>query len=183
MVAKTLIAIAVLLVAMPAAAQKVTIDYAREVNFETLETFQYIESTDADTASPMMADRIAEALKARLRDGGLREVGENPDIFVTFQLVVEKAYRLDTTAYASRGYGRGWRRWGAGPVSATTTATTYTEGTLIVDAYDAGENTMIWRGAGTVTVASKPEKRLKQIEKILDKLGGKWKKILKNQGK
>ena len=42
---------------------------------------------------------------------------------------------------------------------------------------------MIWRGAGTVTVKSKPEKQQKQIDKILDKLGKKWAKILAGKGK
>ena len=64
----------------------------------------------------------------------------------------------------------------------TTTATTYTEGTLIVDAYEPGENEMVWRGNGTVTLKSKPEKVSKQITKIMTKMGTKWRKILAEQG-
>jgi hypothetical protein len=59
---------------------------------------------------------------------------------------------------------------------------TYTEGTLIVDAYEAKDKKMIWRGTGTVTVKEKPEKQVEQIETILDKMGNKWQKILKNEG-
>lgn len=39
---------------------------------------------------------------------------------------------------------------------------------------------MIWRGTGTVTIKEKPEKQAKQIDNILEKIGNRWDKILKN---
>jgi hypothetical protein len=42
---------------------------------------------------------------------------------------------------------------------------------------------MIWRATGTVTVKEDPEKQVKQVEKILNKIGDKWKKILAGKGK
>jgi hypothetical protein len=42
---------------------------------------------------------------------------------------------------------------------------------------------MVWRGSGTVTVKAKPEKQIKQVENILNKLGKRWQKILKEKGK
>ena len=66
--------------------------------------------------------------------------------------------------------------------SSTTTATTYTEGTLILDAYDSTEKKMIWRGTGTVTLKQKPEKITQQIDNIMTKMNARWEKILKNQG-
>ena len=41
----------------------------------------------------------------------------------------------------------------------------------------------VWRGTGTVTIKKMPEKQAKQITKILYRLGKKWDKILKNEGK
>ena len=64
-----------------------------------------------------------------------------------------------------------------------TTARNYTVGTLIIDAYDGQEKKMIWRATGEVTVKDKPEKQIKQIEKILDKIGKKWAKIMDGKGK
>ena len=66
--------------------------------------------------------------------------------------------------------------------SSTTTESTYTEGTLIIDAYEPSDKKMVWRGTGTVTVKAKPEKQSQQITKILTKLGEKWQKILAGQG-
>jgi hypothetical protein len=70
-----------------------------------------------------------------------------------------------------------------GMSTATTTSSTYTEGTLIIDAFDPGDKKMVWRGTGTVTVASNPDKLTRQIDNILSKLGKKWDKILKSRGK
>jgi hypothetical protein len=54
---------------------------------------------------------------------------------------------------------------------------------LIIDAYDAAEKKMVWRGTGTVTVKDKPEQQVKQVDNIFKKMGNRWDKILKNQGK
>jgi hypothetical protein len=67
--------------------------------------------------------------------------------------------------------------------SSTTTESTYTEGTVIVDAYEPSEKKMVWRGTGTVTVKAKPEKQIKQVENILTKIGKRWEKILAGKGK
>jgi hypothetical protein len=71
---------------------------------------------------------------------------------------------------------------GMGMGASTTTSSNYTEGTLIIDGYKPGDKKMVWRGTGTVTVKSKPEKQAQQIDKILTKLGDKWDKILAGQG-
>jgi len=66
--------------------------------------------------------------------------------------------------------------------SSTTYATTYTEGTLIIDLYDPETKKLVWRGTGTVTVKAKPEKQTQQVENILTKMGAKWQKIVRGQG-
>ena len=66
--------------------------------------------------------------------------------------------------------------------TSTTTASTYTEGTLIVDAYEPGDKKMVWRGTGTVTLKAKPQKRAQQVNKIMTKMGARWDKILASQG-
>ncbi len=67
--------------------------------------------------------------------------------------------------------------------TSTTTASTYTEGTLVLDGYEPTEKKLVWRGTGTVTLKAKPEKQYKQIDKILDKMDKRWDKIHTGQGK
>ena len=175
------------LAATPALAQKVTIDYAHEFDFGGVETFQYVDTEESNAANPMMHERIVAMIGKELVEGGLTEVSENPDILVTYHVTTEEQTTYTTSSFGYGGYWGGWNRWGYryGPTmaSSTTTARNYTEGTLIIDAYDSAEKKMIWRGTGTVTVKAKPEKQVKQVEKILAKLGDKWDKIIAGKGK
>jgi hypothetical protein len=175
------------LTAAPALAQQVTIDYAHEFDFGAVATFQYVDTPESNSENPIMNDRIVTMIKQKLVDGGLQEVSENPDILVTYHLTTEQQTTYTTTGFGYGGYWGGWGRWGypygPGVASTTTTARNYTEGTLIVDAYDAADKKMIWRGTGTVTVKDSPDKQAKQVDKILSKLGKKWQKILAGKGK
>jgi hypothetical protein len=185
---------AALLIAAPAMAQKVNIDYASDFDFEGVETFQYVETEESSIKdNPMMADRVVSMIKSELTEGGLREVEGDPDLFVTYHFLSEERKQLSTTSMGMGGYGGywgGWDAWGpydawGGPMmgSSVTREYTYEEGTLVIDAYDSKEKKMVWRGMGTVTVKDKPEKQVKQVEKILTKLGKRWDKILAGMDK
>lgn len=169
------------LAALPAAAQKVTIDYAHDYDFKSVKTFQYVESTEAKTSDPLMDGRIKDAIVAQLVQGGLTQVESDPDIYVTYGITTQKNAVYNTTGFGYGGFGLGWRGWG-GMATSTTTESTYTEGTLIIDAYDSADKKMVWRGTGTVTVKAKPEKVTEQIDSIVSKLGEKWQKILAGMG-
>ena len=178
-------------IALPAFAQKVTIDYAREFDFDSAQTFQYVDTDESNIQDNMiMADRVVSMIKKELREGGLREVEENPDLYVTYHFTSQERKSYSTTSMGYGGYWDDWGGWGGyggfgGPMmgSSTTQEYSYEEGTLIIDAYDSQEKKMVWRGSGTVTVKDKPEKQVKQVEKILAKLGNRWDKILAGKGK
>jgi hypothetical protein len=188
----TLIALALVVVALPASAQKVSIDYARGFDWNAVQTFQYVDTPESNIQdNQIMADRVASMIRQEMREGGLREVEENPDLYVTYHFTSEERKSYNTTSMGYGGYGGYWDDWGGwgdpfgGPMmgSSTTREYSYEEGTLIIDAYDSSEKKMVWRGSGTVTVKDKPEKQVKQVENILKKLGKKWDKILAGEGK
>ena len=172
------------LVAAPAMAQKVNIDYAHEFDFDSVKTFQYVDTAESNVkGNQMMADRVTNMIKKELREGGLTEVQENPDIFVTYHFTTEDRTSYTTTNFGYGGYGGGWYGWGGGMGTSSTQQHNYTDGTLIIDAYDSTDKKMVWRGTGTVTVKAKPDKQIKQVENILEKIGKRWDKILHGQGK
>jgi hypothetical protein len=179
------------LAASPTLAQKVTIDYAHEFDFEKVKTFQYVDTQESDMSDSLMDERIEKLIREKLVAGGLTEVEEDPDLYVTYHTASKENQVFNTTHFGYGGWGPGWGGWGGyyggwggmGMSTSTTTASTYVEGTLIIDAYEPEEKKMVWRGMGTVTVKAKPEKQVKQIENILTKLGKKWDRILHNKGK
>lgn len=179
-------AIILALAATPAMAQKVTIDYAHDFDFSAVTTFQYHDTEESNTANPMMHDRIRDAIVKELEEGGLTQVDSDPDLYVTYHITSTDKTVYNTTTFGYGGYHGGWGGWGwgsPGMAGSTTTASNYTEGTLIIDGYDAADKKMVWRGTGTVTVKSKPEKQMQQVDKILKKLGDRWDKIIAGQGK
>lgn len=172
-----------IVVSIPALAQKITIDYAHDFDFSSVETFQYVRTAESNAPDEITDNRIKNAIIRELFEGGLNSASSDPDLYVTYHLTSQENTVYNTTSFGYGGFHGGWGRWGGGMGTATTTASTYTEGTLIIDAYGPNEKKMIWRGTGTVTVKSKPEKQIKQIDKILDKLGKKLAKILAGKGK
>jgi hypothetical protein len=115
-------------------------------------------------------------------------------MYVTFHVTTEDNTVFSTDNYGYGGWGPGWGGYGrygyggyggyyGGMGTTTTRATTYTDGTVILDAYEPGDKQLVWRGTGTVTLKAKPEKIDKQIDNIFNKMATKWQKILKNQGR
>ena len=166
------------LAATPAFAQKVVLDYAHEFDFQPVKTFQYVDTKDTNINDSLMADRVVSAIKKTLRERGLSEVQDSADLVVTYHFSTQKnqSFTTTTTGMGRGGRGAGWGGWGGGVGMATSTThvNTFTEGTLVIDAYDPEEEKLVWRGSGTVTLKSKPEKQIKQVDNVLKKLGGRW---------
>jgi hypothetical protein len=180
-------------VAGPSIAQKITIDYAHDFDFESVKTFTYVETKDSNAGNDLTDNRLKAAIIREVTEGGAKQVDSNPDLYLTYHVTTEDNTVFNTTSYGYGGYGPGWGGYGRygygygygygmGGMDTTTRAYTYTDGTLIIDAYNPADKQLVWRGTGTVTLKAKPEKQAKQVDKILAKMGDKWDKILKNQG-
>jgi hypothetical protein len=169
-----------LLIGLPAMAQEIHIDYDRWARFTTFKTFAWhpTEETSLVEVSDLMHERIKNAIITQLSSGRLTQVEEDPDLYVTYHASAREAMRLDT-AYWGYGFPSSWYwdpYWG-GMGMTTTTASTYTEGILIVDIWDAREETLVWRGSAIATVSANPEKNAKKIDKAVKKLAKKWEKM------
>jgi hypothetical protein len=171
--------VAVLAIATPALAQEVHIDYDRWARFTTFKTFAWVDSPENTLAdvSPLMHERIKTAIITQLSSGRLKLAEKDPDLYVTYYAEASEQLRLSTM---SLGYGYPgswyWDPYWGGAYS-TTTATTYTQGTLIVDIWDARAGTLVWRATASSVVSSDPEKNAKKIEKMCKKMAEKWQKM------
>ncbi len=168
------------LVALPAAAQKVYIDYDEDADFASYKTFAWAPTPEVSIqdSSPLMHSRLKNAIEYQLTTGGLIEDTENPDLYVTYHGESDKKVRIDTNSYGY-GYGSRWHRdpyWGGGYGPTTTTVREYDVGTLIIDIWDAKLKQLVWRGTATATIPSKPEKQAKLLDKAVEKLARQWEK-------
>jgi hypothetical protein len=173
---------AVLMFALPAAAQKIAIDYDQDADFDSYNTFMYRateETSMADTARPIH-ERAVAAIVSQLEEGGMQRVDSDPHLYVTYHTEEQKEMRLNTSSF---GYGHGpswywdpyWSTDHTG--SSTSTTSTYTRGTLIVDIWDAETNNLVFRGSASGVVPEDPGQGERQIEKALAKMAKKFRKM------
>jgi hypothetical protein len=171
---------------------KVYVDYDRQANFDSYKTFAWMEPNayDLEEVAPLVHKRIKQYIEAKLKQGGLKEVKDNPDLLVTYYVSTKEETRINTVTMGY-GYGPGWGwdpywsgYWGAyGGVGTHTYVSTYTKGTMIIDIVDAHTKKLIWRGSMTHTVPDNPEKSQKKIFKGIDKIVKKYEKMRKKQMK
>ena len=184
---------ALLLMAAPAFAQKVYIDYDNDYDFDSPETFTWAKTseTSVEEANPLMHSRIVNAIEHYLTMGQLREVESDPDLYVTYHTSTTENLSLNTTSFGY-GYPGGWHGGyyggygygGMGMGSSSTTVSTYETGTLVVDAWDPKTEKLVWRGTATnMTVADNPDKMMKRIDKALSKIVKKWQNLKAKQAK
>jgi len=183
---RILVILAALLVAGPAFAQKVYIDYDKDYDFSSIETFKWTKTEETSLAQQdsLMHSRIVNAIEHYLTMGKVREVDGEPDIYVTYHTSTKENLSFNTTNFGY-GYPGGWYGgyygrygYGTGFNTASTTVSTYETGTLLVDAWDANTEKLVWRGTATnISVVDNPEKMMKRIEKALKKIVNKWAKM------
>jgi hypothetical protein len=191
---------AAILIAGPALAQKIYIDYDKDYDGSHVKTFAWAKTseTSLESSDPLLHSRILNAIEHYITLNGVREVDENPDVHVTYHASSKEELSVNTTNWGY-GYPSGWGygryggyggyygryyggSWGGYGGSSSTTVSTYQVGTLVIDIWDAKTKGLVWRGmAANITVSENPTKMTKRIDKALKKMVNAWEKIKKNR--
>lgn len=182
------VCLALTLVALPAAADKVFVDYDRTVDFDKFETFTYMSQKPGMLAqNDLMDKRIVEGIVDHLTAAGMKQVDSGGDIVVTYQVTTKTTPRVNSTTALPAGGMWGGGGWGYGPgwgpgygyagggwATTSTTVSEYKTGSLVVEAYDPETKEAIWRGSAQQSVPDSPKKAAKKIDNSLDKMSKKW---------
>jgi hypothetical protein len=160
--------VAVLALAGSALAGDVTVDYDKTANFGAVKTFSLKLATPWGNpiGEKRMTDEMTQALVAK---GWATAPEGEADAQVVLHGASKTKHSLNTFYSGMGGYG--WRGWeGGGFGTASTSVSDYTEGTLVVDIYEAKSKQLLWRGVAQGELKDTPEKREKQLAKVTDKL-------------
>jgi hypothetical protein len=157
------------------AADKVYVDYDRNVDLDSYKTFAWGPTLDnmptLGDAAPLAHAWIKNAVEYYLITAGMIEDLDNPDLKVTYYSSDSEIVQFQVI-HAGYDYGAGWYRdpfWG--PMGATSSAVqTYDKGTLVIDIWDAKTKRAVWRGVATGVVKENPTKMTKQIDKAVEKM-------------
>jgi hypothetical protein len=170
------------MIALPAAAQKkVYVDYDRNADFDSYKTFAWGPTleTSLKDESAFVHFLIKNAIEYRLSVGGMTENTEDPDVYVTYHGGSQEQVQVMVTSFGY-SYGPGWYWdpfWGGSIVTTGVQATTFEKGSLVIDLWDARTEQAIWRGTATATVPEDPEKMAKTVDKAIDKMVKKFRKM------
>jgi len=147
----------------------VTQDYDPAYDFAKLKTFGFIPIPADAGIDQINADRLSTAIKTSLTAKGYT-LSEKADFGVA--LYFSKSTKTNIQSYGY-GYGYGWR--GMGGIQSVDVSQ-YEEGTLVIDFIDVKENKLVWRGAGTGTLAQTPtvEERTAKINEAVTKILGQF---------
>ncbi len=150
-----------------AAAQKVSTDFAANTDFSKYKTYQVMQGKSRP-ASPLADGKIQAAIDKQLSARGWQRAADGQaDVVIVYNVATQQMQTLNTFY---DGFGGGPWGWRGGMGSATTTSSTYTEGTLILDMFDAKAKEAFWRGTATGTLSDKPQKNEEKVNKALEKM-------------
>lgn len=151
-----------------ALAQDVRYNFDPGTDFSKYKTFKWYEAPGGVKPDQLTDNNIRQAIEAEVAKKGLSKTDGTPDLALVYHVSTNQEKEL-TTWGSAPGWGYGWR-YGGGMT--TTTSSTITVGTLVLDMYQAGDKKMVWRGMATKTLnpSKDPEKNRKNLQKAMAKL-------------
>jgi hypothetical protein len=129
----------ILLSAMNAFAQKITVEFDQAADFTRYKTFAIrdgqLNSKNPALNSELVKKQIEADIARDLAAKGLQMVASGPaDLNVRYRFGSARKTEVDA-------YPAGWRGWGTRVVRRP-----YTEGTLVIDLRDPATKSLVWRG-------------------------------------
>jgi hypothetical protein len=165
----------------------VNVDYDKATNFQGLKTFTLMPTPETKTGderldSPLVDKRIRNAIVTMLSQRGYREVKQNPDFAVAYQLGIRQ--EVDSSrATMTVGVGGFYPRSAIGMTYGYPGyIESYERGILTIDILHGSDKKLIWRGSSGRRLydGRTPEKSEKEINavvsEILDKFPPGYKK-------
>jgi uncharacterized protein DUF4136 len=152
-----LVVVGMCLLPLTALAQKVSVDYDKDVDLSKYSTYAWQQGRSAP--NPLVDKRILDAIDRQLASKGWTKNANTPEALVVYSAGMDVQRQLN-------GFGSGPRWNGMGTVRMEEQKI----GQLLVDIYDATTERLLWRGFASDTISDKPEKNEKRINDAAAKL-------------
>jgi hypothetical protein len=150
--------------AIVAFAADVSTDYNHHADFSRYHSYSWL----GVQAGALWQDRIMQAVDSQLASKGWTKVPSGGDAVVS---AIGKVTEQDNMETFYNGFpGWGWRGWGGGFGTATTTTVPEKIGNLTVDIFDGSTKQLVWRGTASNVLSDKPDKNEKKMDEAVDKM-------------
>src|ERR1700729_1350288 len=161
------LSILLLILAAPLVAQQVSVNYVKGQDFSRFHTYAWGEENTNQIRNSILAQVAKTDIEAAMTSKGLTKVQktENPDL-----ILLASGGSNQQTSYDARGTGP---RFGG---MTTIPPQQSTEGTLIVNLYDAKAKQLVWRGIAQGTLSNNGDKNQNLVHKAIEKMFKKYPK-------
>ena len=145
----------------------VNVDYDEGYAFSKVRTFKVVHN-QKEGESTLVNDRITAAIEHNLIAKGYKKAQSNVDLVFVYHYSAKDKVDIRTdyqmVGYGGFGYG--------GAMVATTNSYNYTEGTIIIDAYNPKTKKIVWRSVGVLEVQEQetPQEKTEYVNKIIEKM-------------
>ena len=165
-----------LLVCTSAYAQKIKVEFDKNIDFAKFKTYAW-DPTPQASAKPVLVAAIKAAIDEELGKDGLKQVAENPDLYIAIYGAVDSdmAVTYSDLYYGPWGipaFDQSFMMWGTVP--GTTNTAVVHKGQLVVDLIDAAHKKLAWRGIATQKLSEQQMKLVEQVNTAVEKLFAKY---------
>ena len=144
--------------------QDTTYNFMPGTNFSQFHNFKWVNIPGGPHPNQITDQEIQNAVVSQLTGKGLTQTNaDNADLYVGYQVALDQEKQWNAF-----GMGGGFRFGGMG----SATSSTITNGTLVLDIYDAANKQLVWTGRATKTLSpsKNQEKNLNNLNKSIAKL-------------
>jgi hypothetical protein len=147
--------------------QTVSVNYNHSQSFTQYHTYAWGSDNANKVQNSILAQAAVQNIDTALQGKGWQkvDVGQNPDVFVT-----ASGGMKEQTSYSAMGM----RGIGGGMGSITPEQNVV--GTLIVDLYDAKNQSLVWRGLAQNALNNNGAKNQQMVQKAVTKMFKQWPK-------
>lgn len=150
-----------------AAGQQVSVNYNHSQSFSPFHTYAWGSNNTNQIQNSILAQVAQQDIDTALQGKGLQKVQESqkPDLILTANGGMRQ--QTSYSAWGMRGIGGGM-----GGI----TPQQNVEATLIVDLYNAGTQSLVWRGIAQDTLSTNGNKNQQMVQKAIQKMFNQWPK-------
>jgi hypothetical protein len=163
----TLCAMLVCIASTIALGQQVSVNYNHSQSFAAYHTYAWGTENANQIQNSILAQVAIQNIDTALQGKGWQKVepGQNPDVLVTSSGGLKQ--QTSYSAWGMRGIGGGM-----GGITPEQNVI----GTLIVDLYDAKNQSLVWRGIAQGTLNNNGNKNQQMVQKAIVKMFNQWPK-------
>jgi hypothetical protein len=148
-----------------AVAQQVSVNYNHSQSFSQFHTYAWGSNNANKIQNSILAQVAVQDIDSALQGKGLQKVeeGQNPDLIVTANGGLKE--QTSYSAWGMRGIGGGM-----GGITPEQNVI----GTMIVDLYDAKNQSLVWRGMAQNSLNNNGSKNQQLVQKAVVKMFKQW---------